>query len=341
MDKFYKGYIMKKVLLFGLFVLLCFPLLAAGGRARDEGPFTLRFGHVLSPLDLPHIHMMEWSENVRAATNGGLNIEIFPSAQLGSEEDVLEQIRQGANIGWQTDFARLGSYLRELSVPNASYFVSNLDEAMRLLESPTLRRLNNELAERFNIANISFIWSQGERHVFANRIARSPDEMRGMLIRTAPAPIWVESVNALGVTATPLPFAEIYTAISGRVVDGAEVGFSAGMNLRLAEVTRYVMETGHIFLLNTMVVSQSWLNRLPTEYQRILIEEANRAGMNSSRAHIARNEEARQELVRGGITVIPREQLDIEAFRRASQQAYDALGLTDVRNAIHAEIGRR
>ena len=331
---------MKKVFLAVFLVLLCFPLLAGGGREREER-FTLRFGHVFAPVHIGHILMEEWADNVRAATNGAVNIEVFPSAQLGTEEDVLEQIRAGANIGWFTDFARLGSYVRELSVPNASFFVSNLDQAMRLQDSATLRRLLNELTERFNFNVISYLWIQGERQVFTNRPARSPAEMAGLLIRSPPAPIWVESINALGVTATPLPYVEIYTAVAGGVVDGAELPFVSARNHRLQEVVGYVIQTGHIFQLNTMVVSQTWLNRLPTNYQRILIDEANKSGLKFSDAMTQQNREAMEEMIRGGITLIPRDQLDMDAFRRASVQAYQRLDLLSVRDAIHAEIGIR
>jgi len=330
---------MKKVFLAGLFVLLCFPLMAGGGRAREG--YTLRFGHVFSPVHIGHILMEEWAENVRAATNGAVNIEIFPSAQLGVEEDVLEQIRAGANMGWFTDFARLGSYVRELSVPNAPFFVSNIDEAIRLQEAPTLRRYLGELTNRFGFYVISYLWIQGERQVFANRPARSPAEMSGLLIRSPPAPIWVESVNSLGATATPLAYGEIYTAIAGGVVDGAELPFVSARNMRLQEVVPYVIQTGHIFQLNTMVVSQAWLNRLPAEYRRILIEEANRSGLAFSDAMLRQNMEAMEEMLRDGITLIPRDQLDMAAFRAASAQAYERLDLLQVRNAIHAEIGIR
>jgi len=332
---------MKRVLLSGLLLLVSFSLFAAGARGRDEGPWTLRFGHVLSPADIPHYHMEQWARNVRDATDGMVNIEVFHSAQLGVEEDVLEQIRAGANMGWHTDFARLGSYVGPLAAPNASFFVGSLEEAMRLQYSPTLRRYLDQLSSQFGFYVVSFLWSQAERHVFAQRPARTPAEMAGMLIRSPPAPIWVESVNALGVTATPLAWGEIYTGIASGVVDGAEVGFMPGRNLRLYEVTNYVMETGHIFLLNTLVVSSAWLDRLPANYRRIVIDEANRSGLNSSRMHLQRGREALQELIDNGMTFIPREQLDIDAFRAASVQAYQRLGLLEVRDAIHAEIGLR
>jgi TRAP-type C4-dicarboxylate transport system substrate-binding protein len=284
--------------------------------------------------------MLEWANAVSEATDGAVVIEIYPSSQLGSEEDVIEQIRQGANLGWQTDFARLGSYVNGLSVVNAPFFVDDIDEAFKLQESETIKKLNDELAQKFGIANISFDWVQGQRHVFAIKIAKSPAEMQGLLIRAAPAPIWAESVNAMGCKATPLPYGDIYTGIQTKVVDGCELPYNAANNLKLSEVVPYVMETGHIFQLNAMIISEEWLKKLPAEYQKIIIDECNKAGERASFALAEQTASSKQNMIDGGIVVIPREELDIDAFKASSIQAYDILGLTSYRDQVYADIGK-
>jgi TRAP-type C4-dicarboxylate transport system substrate-binding protein len=329
------------VALVGLTVFSCKPKEDAANSANAKKPsFTLRFGHSLTDQDIYNTYMQEWAEAVSAETNGAILIEIYPNSQLGSEEDVIEQIRQGANLGWQTDFARLGSYVNGLSVVNAPFFVDDTDEAFKLQESATIKQLNEELAKQFGIANISFDWIQGQRHVFANKIARSPAEMRGLLIRAAPAPIWAESVNSMGCKATPLPYGDIYTGIQTKVVDGCELPYNAANNLKLSEVVPYIMETGHIFQLNAMIVSDVWLKKLPAEYQKIIIDECNKAGERATYALAEQTAGSKKNMVDGGITVIPREELDIAAFKASSIQAYDILGLTSFRDQVYADIGK-
>ena len=178
-----------------------------------EAKYVLRFGHTLTEQDLAHIYMQKWADSVREKTNGEVEIEIYANAQLGTEEDVIEQIRQGANVGWQTDFARLGSYVNDLSVCNAAYFIDNQEEAFALRDSQTIIDLNKKLADEYNICNFSWDWDQGPRHLFTNKAAYKPDDLKGLMIRTAPAPIWVESVNSLGCTAAALSLGEVYTGI--------------------------------------------------------------------------------------------------------------------------------
>ena len=338
---------MKKItciaLLVGLAAFLASPVFAGGGAEKPAAggtKYTLRFGHVLTEQDQFHLFQKKWAEAVLAGTNGNLVMEIYANAQLGKEEDVLEQIRQGANIGWQTDFARLGSYVKGLSVVNASFFVDNYAEMLKVRESPTIKALNKELADKFGIANLAFNWAQGYRMIFLNKDARTPADLKGLRIRTAPAPIWVESINALGCTAVALPYGEQYTGMQTKIVDGIEQPYNAAANLKIFEVAKYVMETGHIFATNTMVVSQSWLSKLPQNYQTILANECNKAGEAATKALEDQTAGSKKLMVDKGITVIGRDKLDMQAFIRESARAYTALGLTEVRAAIYKEIGK-
>ncbi|MGH6886152.1 MAG: C4-dicarboxylate TRAP transporter substrate-binding protein, partial [Geminicoccales bacterium] len=85
--------------------------LLAQAPALAQETHTLRFNHVLGPGEPYHAGFLKWAERVGERTDGGLEIEVFHSAQLGVEEDIIEQIRQGANIGQNTDAARLGNYV--------------------------------------------------------------------------------------------------------------------------------------------------------------------------------------------------------------------------------------
>ena len=322
------------------FLVSCSAKKTESSSTAAQPTYTLRFGHVLTEQDLPHKYMLEWANNVKKATNGGLNIEIYANAQLGSEEDVLEQIRQGANIGWQTDFARLGSYVKGLSVVNASFFVDNYEDLLKVRDSATIKALNKELADKFGLANIAFNWAQGFRMIFLNKNARSPADLKGLRIRTAPAPIWVESINALGCTAVALPYGEQYTGMQTKVVDGIEQPYNAAKNLKIYEVAKYVMETGHIYATNTMVVSQAWLEKLPADYQKVLIDECNKSGEASTRALEAQTADSKKVMVDNGITVIGKDKLDMAAFVRESAKAYNALGLAEVRAAVYKDIGK-
>ncbi len=317
---------------------VCASIFAVSGDAIAQESHTLRFNHVLGPSEPYHDGFLEWAERVSERTDGGLTIEVFHSAQLGVEEDIIEQIRQGANIGQNTDAARLGNYVPGIAVVNGPYFVESLDEAFALSDSPTMQGWLQELAEQHGLKVVCFDWVQGFRHFFTNEPIRTPADLDGLRIRTPPAPIWQESVRALGAVPTAMNFGDIYPGLQQRAVDGAELVYPNITAANLNEGLSHGSETGHILLVNFQVVSSQWFDALPEDYQTALVEECRVAGQETSEVIRQAAEEAKAQLIERGMTII--EDVDREAFRAAGQQAYEALGIAAARDQVHGEIGR-
>jgi tripartite ATP-independent transporter DctP family solute receptor len=308
------------------------------GDAAAQEEFTLNFNHVLGPTEPYHEGFLKWAERVSERTDGGLTIEVFHSAQLGVEEDIIEQIRQGANIGQNTDAARLGNYVPGIAVVNGPYFVESLEEAFALTESPTMQGWLQELAEQHGLKVVCFDWVQGFRHFFTNQPIRTPADLEGLRIRTPPAPIWQESVRALGAVPTAMNFGDIYPGLQQRAVDGAELVYPNITAANLNEVLSHGSETGHILLVNFQVVSSQWFDGLPADYQTALVEECRTAGQETSEVIEKAAQEAKAQLIERGMTIV--EDIDKEAFREAGQQAYETLGIAEARDQVHREIGR-
>ena len=185
--------------------------------------YTLRFNHVLGPNHPYHAGFQAWAERVAQRTGGDLRILVFHSSQLGIEEDIIEQLRQGIPLGQNTDGARLGNYVKELGVFNGPYFVESYEEVEKLASLPVVQGWVERLAQQYGIRVVCFNWVQGYRHFMTNKPVRRPEDLR---IRTPPAPVWQESVRALGATPVALPFGEIYSALQQRAIDGAELVYA-------------------------------------------------------------------------------------------------------------------
>ena len=298
--------------------------------------YVLMFNHVLSPNEPYHQGFLNWAERVKERTNGGLEIKVFHSAQLGVEEDIIEQIRQGVNVGQNTDSARLGNYVPEIAVMNGPYFVNSIEEVKKLNELPTVKQWNQELATEYGLKVLSFNWVQGFRHFMTNKPIRSPEDLKGLRIRTPPAPIWQESVRALGAVPTAINFGEIYTALQQKAADGAELVYANIFGANLFEVLKYVSETKHFLLINFEVVSSKWFDSLPEEYQKILVEECDRDGLETSYGMEEGIPDFRKRAEEKGMTII--QDINIEAFKEAGKAAYEVLGIADVREQIIKEL---
>ena len=307
--------------------------------AHAQAKHSLKFNHVLGPKEPYHDGFVAWAKAVEARTKGGLKVDVFHSAQLGKEEDILEQIRQGANIGQNTDSARMGNYVPGIAVMNGPYFVETLEDVAKLRKAPTVLKWQEELAGKFGFKVLSFSWVQGYRHFFTNKAIRKPEDLKGLRIRTPPAPIWQESIRALGATPVAMAFTEMYPGLQQKAIDGVELVYNNIPGGRFYEVLKFANETRHIMLINFEVVSAKWFASLPAEYQRILVEECDKAGEATSRRIFQLEAEVEADLKKRGMTVV--EDVDLAAFRKAGDKAYEVLKIKDAKDQVYKEIGKK
>jgi len=323
-----------------VFMVLLLAITFYGTPVFGQPKYTLKFNHVLGPKEPYHAGFQNWAKAVEERTRGGLKIEVFPSAQLGVEEDILEQIRAGANVGQNTDSARMGNYVPGIACMNGPYFAETIAEVEKLKKMPTVQGWLDELANKFGFKVLSFGWVQGYRHFFTHKPVRTPEDLKGLRIRTPPAPIWQESVRALGATPVALAFGEMYPALQQKVIDGVELVYNNIPAGRFYEVLKYVSETGHIMLVNFEVISAKWFNALPPEYQKILVEECDKAGLETSKLIIEKLEkEVKADLIKKGMIVV--DNVNLPAFRKAGEKAYEVLKIADVKKKVFIELGKK
>lgn len=322
----------------GAAVGLAAALFCAGAAAQAPRTFSLKFNHVLGPKEPYHAGFTAWAKRVEERTKGGLKIEVFHSAQLGKEEDIIEQIRQGANLGQNTDSARLGNYVPGIAVMNGPYFAETLEDVAKLRKAPTVLKWQEELATRHGLKVVCFSWVQGYRHFFTNKTVKKPEDLKGLRVRTPPAPIWQESVRALGASPVAMSFGDMYPALQQKAIDGVELVYNNIPGGRFHEVLKNASETRHIMLINFQVVSSKYFDTLPKDHQAALTEECDRAGEETSKEIFKLEAQVKQQLKGRGMAIT--EDVDIAAFRKAGEKAYEVLKLTDVKNAVHKEIGK-
>src|SRR5699024_9517123 len=111
---------------------------SADSNADNGASYHLDFGHVHTADEPFAAGFDEWADAVRDATDGDLEIEVYPNSALGSEEDVLEQMSLGTSVGWNTDPARLGTYVPEWNTLYVPYLIDGMDDIEMLLDSDTI-----------------------------------------------------------------------------------------------------------------------------------------------------------------------------------------------------------
>lgn len=313
-------------------VLMCaLPLFAFSASDVYAGTFRLRVDHGHAETHVTHVALSQWADKVRERTNGAVDITVYTNFQLGTPDDLLEQIRQGSNVGYHSDPARLATFVKDIGVLNGPYVLSTYDQVLKLAESDLTKGWEDRLRAEHNIEVLSWNYGQGFRSVFSNKLAKNPTEFRGILIRVAESPVWNELGKSLGAVPVPVAYGETYSAIQTHIVDGCEQNIGSVYASKIYEVTKYFIETKHCFLSNTLVVSHEWFAKLPAEFQRILKEESHAAGIWYANK-LAEDEAGYiKTMIDYGIIYIPFADLDIDAFHANAKEFFK---VQDLENAL-------
>ena len=298
---------------------------------------VLNVNTALTTDDPMYAGLERMKANVEKRSAGKLQIRIFPGSQLGKDEDVLEQARAGANVAVLVDGGRLAPFVKEFGIMGAPYLVDNFDQMLRLQQSALFKGLVEKLRGAANLQVLSFDWFQGHRHMLTNVPVKVPADLKGVRVRTPGAPVWLETVRAMGATPTGMPWSEVYSALQTKVIDGAEAQHPAVYGARLYEVVKIITKTEHIYLITGIVTSRVWFDKLPADQQAILSEESFAAGKWASEATIASLADNEKKLREKGATIV---EIDKAPFKAATAGVYQTLGYSELRKEVDKALGK-
>lgn len=324
----------KKLVSISLVFVLVFGFMSVCGFNVKAAKYMLNVGMAVSELDSMYKGSMYLKERVEERTDGNLVIKVFPNSQLGNTDDLQEQARMGANVGVITDTGRLADLVPEVGILNAPFIATSYEETKKIVLSDVFNDIASEL-EDYDYKILSFNWYQGARHLLTNKPVYKPEDLKGLKLRTPGSAVWRESVAAMGATPTPLSWSEVYPAIQQGVIDGAEAQNIATYGATLYEVVDYITKTGHFQLMTGLVVGTQWFNTLPEEYQKILMEEAVKAGDYASQLTNELSIEYEKEMEKNGVTII---EVDKTPFINAVEKVYSKLGYEELRERIQQEV---
>lgn len=293
--------------------------------------YELSLSSALNTQD-PIVQAMEDAKSaIEERSEGELTINIFPNSQLGSDEDVVEQIRSGANIAILIDAGRLSEYQPELGILSAPYLVDDYTDYEAITDSNLYQTWVEELANNSGLRLLNYNWFQGAREMLTVEPVEKPEDLQGVRIRTINSPVWLKTIEDMGATPTPMPWSEVYSALQLGAIDGAEAQLTAADGQRLQEVIKHVALTHHIQLMSGIVTSDQWYQSLPNDLRTILDEELKKAGDRASKATVAALDDVRKRMEDAGVTFT---EVDIELFRERVDSVYEELGYDEYREQL-------
>ena len=281
----------------------------------------IRLAHSLSTSEPAHLAAEFFAKNVAQRSNNRIQIQVFPSEQLGSGKDVNEMIRQGANVMNITDPGYLSDFVPDIGVLNGPYLISDPKDYMKLLASGWYKETEKKLETagfRLVMANGFF----GQRHLIASKAVRKPEDMSGMTVRVPPNTMFVETFKAMGARPTTVQWSEVYNALQQNVVAGAEAPLGSLWGSKLHEVRKFISMTGHFTAFVMWPINAGYFNKLSADTQKILLEEGMRAGNEMTRLTLELQNDYVNKFKAAGVQFVP--DVDLAAFQKVTSSVYKA-----------------
>lgn len=251
------------------FSTLALSALALTSTAAYAQEFTARIGHLESPQQSRHIHLEMVAELVKERTDGAVEFQIFPQAQLGNQRVMTEGVQLGTLEATVSPAAFLGGFNSAVSVLDIPYLMpADTAEAQALREGP----FGDALLDSFTSKGVVGIawWPNGMKNFTSNEPLDDIAAFADQKFRVMDSNILIEQFNALGASAIALPFGELYTSLQTGVVDGQENPLDTIQRMKFFEVQDYLVISEHGAMEDVVLFNPTWWASLPAEYQVII-----------------------------------------------------------------------
>jgi len=302
-------------------VVLAIAVLTLGLPATAAAQQTIRLGHVAFPGSLFDIVSNRFAADVNAALKGKVEVRVFHSSQLGTDEQMIKGIRVGAPE-MQIPSTIMSTVDQRYGVFEMPYLIVSRAHMKKAAESPAVQKALFEPLPARGIRMLG-VWENGFRHITNNvRPIVKPEDLRGIKLRV-PGGVWrVKMFQAYGANPSPMPFAEVYSALQSGVMDAQENPFPQIWSAKFHEVQKFLSLTGHVYTPAYLIVSEDFWKKLDKSTQDTIARIAWAMG-DFARAE---GERLDRELESKLAPPMKSNQPDKEAFIKASTGVYEEFG---------------
>lgn len=346
---------MKKLLAITLALAIVLSLCACGNAGKAEAPAVPAASAKIAETGAEHLlsspmsfkvattqasnglwveYMTEAYAEITERTNGDLQFQIFPDSELGKNDDCVEQILAGAPIILGCGFDTMTNHSDKLAVASCPYVFQDMSEVFDLVKTDWWDTTVAELAENENL-QIFAVGTLGYRHFISSKAINTPDDIKTMIVRMG-SDLMRNWITAMGGSPASGAWADNYSNIQSGVFNACEATLDLLWSSSLYEVCDYLTLSGHSINPNISIMSAENWNKIPAEYQQIIIEVMEETMQKIYDETVANEEAIIQNFKDKGVEVI---EVDKSVFAPYTAdllkiQGYDTALLDDVNAAL-------
>lgn len=275
---------MKKALSLILALVMILALTACGSKTpADDGASdaagsdaavtttVLKIGHVEAEDRSVHRALLTFKDELEAKTEGRIEVQIFPNAELGGDEELCEAVAMGTIQMALPSTSVLTAYNERIGVLDMPYLFNDAQAAFDALDGALGEQIDEWIAGN-GFVSLGYIYN-GPRSTTNNvRPIYTPDDLAGLKMRVMSSPVFITMYETLGANATPMSFSELYTGLQQNVVDGQENPPTLIYASGFQQVQKYLTMDAHVHNFLPILTNEAWLNSLSEADQAALKE---------------------------------------------------------------------
>jgi tripartite ATP-independent transporter DctP family solute receptor len=312
-------------------VMFLLMLVFSCGALADDKPIKLVFGDVYAVGQAYTKADQYFKELVQKNSHGKLVIDYFPAGQLGSEREMLEATKAGAQHITQTTTGMFGTLYPKIGTLELPYLFRDRNHYYKSVDVG-LSLMGEDLAKVSGL-KILFWRERAPRELTTKKPVRNLDDIKGLKIRVSEVPVRVALWRALGTSPSPLPMGDVYTSLATGAIDAQENPLDTIYGFKLYEQQKYVILTDHMREICLIAINKKTWDRLSPKYQKVLLKSGRESAVYSNR--LVQNEEkkCRKLLEKQGMKFLT---IDKRPFIKKAKAIWNRFGDEDIYQKIEA-----
>ena len=244
--------------------------------AADFKPRTIKISYGTAEDHPFGIGVNKFVELVAQKSGGVMQAKGYANGQLGAEVPSLSSAQGGVIEMTVTSTSSVVGNIKDFGLFDLPYLFANEKEADMLLDGPVGRALLDKLPEK-NLVGLCY-WESGFRNLTnGKRPVAKVDDVKGLKVRTIQNPVFLDTINAFGANAVPMPFTELYSALEAKAIDGQEGPYATIYTSKIYEVQKYLSATQHIYGAVVVIVSKRFWDQLSGDERKVLNDSCTEA----------------------------------------------------------------
>ncbi|MCL1809232.1 MAG: TRAP transporter substrate-binding protein [Clostridiales bacterium] len=263
-----------------------------------------------------------FKEIIEERSEGRIRVKIYPNNQIGAPRDLCEGLQLNTIQMADNSPSVISGFTSALDPLTLPFMFPSREAAFAFAEGPVGQEITERVAKETGIRICG--WGEnGIRHISnSKRSILTPDDMKGLKIRVMQSPVYIKIFEALGASATPMSFAELFTALQQKTVDGQDNPYSTMYTNKLYEVQAYMSDLAHVFDFGLYLVSEEFYQKLPDDLRQVFDECIYEATVMSRELLVEEEKEMIKVIGENlELTILTDEQRS--AFKEKSKPVYD------------------